>query len=188
MSQTPVFIARLTDDRVFGPGEQARLRALAGRGLDENTPGFDSFTGLWWPLREKNKTAPRREVAWLVAKLYAAFPLPHVRPEGGKGMSLPQILGGREPRDPHLRARFRRRFDALLCSPLSGLEPPLRWALSVLRGPEATGGSLGMDWVQLTDDLSIWDRGEEHRGGRDVRDIWAEKYLNSTVQQREEEM
>jgi len=42
----------------------------------------------------------------------------------------------------------------------------------------ATGIS-GIDWAQLLDDLSNWDRGEEHRRERDLRDIWAEDYLNA---------
>jgi len=187
MSQTAAFIAQLTNERHFGPGERARLRALAGRGLDEDTPGFDSFTGLWWPLRQKNQAAPRREVAWLIAKLYAACPVPHLRPDGGKGPPLAQVLGGCEPREPHMQARFRRRFDALLCTPLGGLEPHLRWALSSVRDAVVAGRARGIDWVQLTDDLSIWDRGEEHRRDRDVRDVWAEQYLKSTKSPQEKE-
>ena len=175
MSQTAAFIARLTDERLFGPGERARLRALAGRGLNESTPGFDLFTGLWWPLRQKNQAAPRREVAWLVAKLYAACSIRHVRPEGGKGPPLAQVFGGFEPREPHLKARF----DALLCTPLSGLEPHLRWALSVVARAVAHHRAPGLDWVQLLDDLSVWDRGDEHR---DVRDIWAKDYLSAVHQ------
>jgi CRISPR type I-E-associated protein CasB/Cse2 len=179
MSQTAAFIARLTDERLFGPGERARLRALTGRGLDENTPGFDLFTGLWWPLRQKNQAAPRREVAWLVAKLYAACSIRHVRPEGEKGPPLARVLGGLERREPHLQPRFRGRFDALLQSPLSGLEPHLRWALSVVARGVEHNRAQGLDWVQLLDDLSVWDRGDEHR---DVRDIWAKDYLSAVHQ------
>jgi CRISPR type I-E-associated protein CasB/Cse2 len=180
MSQTPAFIARLTDDRILGAGERARLRALAGRGLDVEVPGFDVFTGLWWPLRQKNQGAPRREAAWLIAKLYAACPLPHIRPDGGQGPPLAKVLGRCEPRELRTRERFRRHFDALLCTPLGGLEPYLRWALSAVREAVAAGRSRGIDWVQLTDHLSIWDRGEEHGLDRDVRDLWAEQYLQST--------
>lgn len=186
MTPTEKFIKLLAGDwrlssgeRASGPGGRARLRALAGRGLDESTPGFDLFTGLWWPLREKNQAAPRREVAWLVAKLYAAHPVPHVRPEGGDESTLAAVLGRSEPRDESAGKRFRARFDALLQTPLGGLEPRLRWALSVAR--EAARGErvAGLDWVRLTDDLSIWDRGEAHRLRRDVRDAWAEQYLDS---------
>lgn len=181
MSQTPAFIARLTDDRIFGPGARARLRALAGQGLDADTLAFDVFTGVWWPLREKNKTAPRREVAWMIAKLYAAIPVPHVRPDGGKGPALARVLGRRERgiREPLAQGRFRRRFDELLCAPLGGLEPHLRWALSVARDEVTAGRLTGIDWIELTDRLSIWDRGEEHRLGQDVRGLWAEQYLDA---------
>ncbi|MFZ5450930.1 MAG: type I-E CRISPR-associated protein Cse2/CasB [Thermodesulfobacteriota bacterium] len=178
MSQTPVFIARLTNERLFGPGERARLCALAGRGLDEDVAGFDLFTGLWWPLRERNQAAPRREIAWLVAKLYAAFPLRHKRCECGGPTSLAVILGREERRLPVWdRKRFRQRFDSLLGTPLSGLESHLRWAMSAVRDAITAMRSQGIDWVQLTNNLSIWDRGEEHRQERDIRDIWSEQYL-----------
>ena len=52
-------------------GELGLLRKHAGRGLDESVEGFDLFAGLWWPLRARNQCAPRREVAWLIAKLFA---------------------------------------------------------------------------------------------------------------------
>lgn len=172
---TADFIARLESNRLFGPGERARMRTLAGSGLDESTPGFDLFTGLWWPLRQKSPKAPRREVAWLVAKLYAAFTVPHVNEESAQ---LPAILGRFEPRHNHDGPRYRRRFDALLCAPLSAIEPHLRWGLSVVRDECRLRRIAGLDWAKLTDHLSIWDRGSEHRLEQDVRDIWAEKYLN----------
>jgi len=96
-------------------------------------------------------------------------------------------MGRCEPHDKDDRKRFRTRFDALLCSSLSSLEPHLHWALGEVA--RAVAGHVlhacdveGLDWVQLLDDLSIWDRGEEHRRGRDVRDIWAERYLKSFKQ------
>lgn len=201
MSQTEAFIQRL---EALKEGDRSRLRRLAGMPLDHTLPGFDLFTGLWWPLREKNQFAPRRETSWLVAKLHAAFRVPHVRPDGGKGPTLPQVLACCEPphracpnaamltgpppeRDPArgqflIAHRFRRRFDALLQSPLAGLEPHLRWALSAVAGAIAGGHAKGIDWAQLLDHLSIWDRAEEHRRERDIRDIWAEAYLDSVKQ------
>lgn len=187
MSQTIAYIKRL---EALEAGERSRLRALAGQRLDARLDGFDLFTGLWWPLRQASPVAPRRETSWLVAKLFGAFgsAVPHNRPEGQKaGPTLPEVLGVCEPRDPQevkARDRFRTRFDALLCSPLSALEPHLRWALGEAaqvvqaRAPHARGVS-GIDWARLLDDLSIWDRGEQHRLQRDVRDIWAEAYLNA---------
>jgi CRISPR type I-E-associated protein CasB/Cse2 len=203
VSQTVAYIKRLED---LQEGERSRLRRLAGQPLDATVAGFDLFTGLWWPLRAKNEAAPRREISWLVAKLYGSFPVPHVRPEEGVGPSLATVVGHCEPpcpacpgaallssappdREPargqftHART-FRRRFDALLCSPLPSLEPHLRWALGEVaravagRVPYAQDVA-GLDWARLLDDLSIWDRGEEHRRKRDIRDLWAEAYLHS---------
>jgi hypothetical protein len=180
MSQTAAFIARLTNERLLGPYEQSRLRALAGRGLDQDVEAFDLFTGVWWPLRQKNQNAPRREIAWLIAKSYAAFPIRHTPCERGGLTALEVILGREERRLPEQdRWHFRQRFDSLLCTSLSDLESHLRWALSVVRDAVIAGRSQGIDWVQLTDHLSIWDRKEEHRLARDIRDIWAEHYLKS---------
>lgn len=189
MSQTAEYIKRLLD---LQEGERSRLRRLAGRPLDETLQGFDLFTGLWWPLRAKSPATPRREPSWLVAKLFGAFRVPHIRPDSGEGPSLPKILGRCEPCDPpefKSRNRFRKRFDALLCSPLSALEPNLRWALGEVA--QVVAGHVphvrdvkGIDWEQLLDDLSIWERGEVHCRGRDVRDIWAETYLNAVKKER----
>lgn len=184
---TAKYIERL---EALKAGERSRLRSLAGQRLDARLDGFDLFTGLWWPLRQASPVAPRRETSWLVAKLFGAFgsAVPHVVPEGQKnGPTLPAVLGLCEPRDPpefKARDRFRTRFDALLCSPLPAHEPHLRWALGEVaravqgRMPHARGVS-GIDWARLLDDLSIWDRCDVHRLGRDVRDIWAEAYLNA---------
>ena len=185
MSQSGAFIARLTNDRHFGPGERARIRAFAGQGVDESVLAFDLFTGLWWRVRDKSGTP--REVVWLVTKLYAACPLPLVRPERGEGPLLAQLLGRCEPQKPDDKDRHRGRFDALLSTPLAGLGPNLRWALSIARHSVATRRAQGLDWVQLSDDLSVWDRGEEHRGQSDVREEWAKQYLASVRQSQEKE-
>lgn len=189
-------------------GERSRLRSLAGMPLDARLDGFDLFTGLWWPLRQASPVAPRRETSWLVAKLFGAFgsAVPHVRPDAGSGPTLPAVLGVCEPGDPpenKARDRFRTRFDSLLCSPLSGLEPHLRWALGevaravVGRAPHARGVT-GIDWAVLLDDLSLWDRGynpaDTHQISRIIshqratgcgeqpgspQDLWACAYLNT---------
>lgn len=205
MSQTAEYIKRLSE---LKEGERSSLRRLVGRPLDETLQGFDLFTGLWWPLRAKSPATPRREPSWLVAKLFCTVPVQHIRFDSGKGPLLPEILGRCEPprpacwdaepfssvvpdREPaksqFIAARkYRRRFDALLSTPLSGLEPHLRWALGEV-ARAVTGHVLylqdvkGIDWVQLLDDLSVWDRGEEHRRRRDVREEWAEMYLNATT-------
>ncbi len=177
MTQAVAFIQRLED---LKEGERSRLRRLAEQPLDKTLQGFDLFTGLWWPLRQASPATPRRETSWLVAKLYGAFPIPHVRPDPPiERPTLAWLLGHCEPPDNRDQERFRRRFDALLCSPLSCAEPHLHWALRVIARGIARETIPGMDWAQLLEDLSIWDRGEEHRRERDIRDIWAEQYLQS---------
>ena len=117
----------------------------------------------------------------MVAKLYAACSIPHVRPDGGEGPTLAQDLGRCEPQS-HI---FNRGSAALMTCAFHATVragAALRRGLSVC-ATRMTGrppGIKGIDWVQLTDDLSIWDRGEEHRRDRDVRDIWAEQYLECT--------
>jgi hypothetical protein len=201
MTPTIEFINRLEN---LKEGERSRLRRLAGQPLDKTLQGFDLFTGLWWPLRAVSPTTPQRETSWLVAKLYGAFPIPHVRPDApSERPTLARLLGRCEPPHPAcsqaallssappdrepargqfiVARRYRRRFDAMLKVPSSALEPYLRWALDI------TADAIqrrelpveGMDWAQLLDDLSIWDRGEKHRLKRDIRDIWAEQYFES---------
>lgn len=182
MSQTAEYMRKLS---ALQEGDLSRLRRLAGRPLDTSLQGFDIFTGLWWPLREKHSDTPRREPSWLTAKLFATFrSIPHIRSDGGAGPTLPEVLGRCEPPKDH--RRFRSRFDALLCSNLASLDPHLRWALGEIA--RAVAGHVpyardvkGIDWVQLLDDLSIWDRGGQHRRRRDVRDDWAEKYLKTSA-------
>ena len=184
MSQSAEYIRKLSG---LQEGERTRLRRLAGQPLDATLQGFDLFTGLWWPLRAKSRETPRREPAWIVAKLFGAFRVPHIPADQAAGHSFPEVLGRCEPHDEDGRKRFRTRFDALLCSPLPNLEPHLRWALGEVA--RAVAGHVphardvkGIDWVQLLDDLSIWDRGEEHRRKGDVLDIWAESYLKAVKQ------
>ncbi|MCC6240765.1 MAG: type I-E CRISPR-associated protein Cse2/CasB [Phycisphaerales bacterium] len=187
MTSSSAFILKLES---LKPGERSHLRRLVGQPPDRTLAGFDLFTGLWWPLRQKNASAPRREPSWLIAKLFGVFgsSIPHVRPEFENGPVLPAVLGACEPNDPpdyRSRNRFRTRFDTILCASLHNLESPLSWALDeIARAIEGripwAGGIQGIDWAQLLDDLSIWDRGDQHRRDRDIRDIWAEQYLNAT--------
>jgi hypothetical protein len=209
MSQTVVFIKRLED---LPEGERSRLRRLGGQALDKTLQGFDLFTGLWWPLRATNERTPRRELSWLIAKLFGASSVPHVRPESGIGPSFPYVLGRCEPNDPPeycTRDSFRRRFDAVICSTLSNIEPRLNWSLDEIgravtrRTPHAKGVA-GIDWALLLDDLSLWDKEynpddtwqksrlnaherivhcqETHRT---PQDLWACEYLYATNHQRQ---
>ena len=156
---TEIYIATLTS---LQSGDLGLLRTQACRPLDATLTGFDLFTGIWWPLRQRSPRAPRREVAWLVAKLYASVPAQHERGRSFAA-SLARIL-------PHSDARQKSRslqlFDAILTASLTQLEPHLAYAIGRLA---QVGGAL--DWAQLTDDLSDWEN-------RAVRQRWADQYLN----------
>jgi hypothetical protein len=204
MNPTIAFIKRL---EALKEGERSCLRRLAGQPLDRTLQGFDLFTGLWWPLRATNERTPRRELSWLVAKLFGASSVPHVPPESGLGPSLPRVLGRCEPSEPpdyKARDRFRRRFDALICSTLSDIEPRLNWALdevgrAVAGSTPHAKGVTGIDWALLLDDLSLWDREFNpddswqrgrlnahewlvhcHETHRTAQDLWACEYLYAT--------
>ncbi len=161
------------------------LRSLALRSLHDSLQGFDLFTGVWWPLRARSPAAPQRETSWIVAKLHAAYPIPHVRPDNGSGPSLGSILGRLEPRDEQEKRRFRRRFEHVIASPFEHLEPQLRWALAqvaqALKKTTHTSSPLqGIDWERLLDDLSNWSSTRQQRGKLNVREQWAEDYLKES--------
>ncbi|MFH1737509.1 MAG: type I-E CRISPR-associated protein Cse2/CasB, partial [bacterium] len=132
----------------------------AGQGLDESLQGFDLFTGLWWPLRQKNEHTPRRQVAWLIAKLYAFRPIEHA-----DGETLPCQLRRCQPNEERPRERFRQKFDEILTLPLGKIESALQWALDLIASE-----NLKLDWVKLTNDLSRWER-------EFIRLKWAEEFL-----------
>lgn len=157
MTATEQFIHTLEG---LKPGDLGLLRKHAGLALDESVDGFDLFAGLWWPLRQRNQKAPRREVAWLIAKLYAFCPIPH-----STGATLALLLGRFAPGEDPAAVRQRKKFDDLLTLPLSGIEPALQWALALTAREYE-----GLDWVRLTDELSFWER-------EATRLKWAEEYL-----------
>lgn len=159
MSATEQYIDVLTR---LKSGDLGLLRTHAGQGLDESVDGFDLFAGLWWPLRQKNERAPRRAVAWLIAKLYAFCPLPQ-----SPGDTLARQLRKCQPHGEAASERFRQKFDRMLIMPLDKIEPALRWALN-----EVASNSQKLDWVRLTDDLSIWER-------ETTRLKWAEQFLGT---------
>jgi len=161
-------------------GELALLRRHAGQGLDQSVDGFDLFAGLWWPLRAKNQRAPRRAVAWLIAKLYAFRPVEHspgqtlARQLGRCGNNAVAAVSDRRRRS-EIDATIRpvaQRFDGLLTLPLAKIEPALRWALDLIASK-----NLKVDWVRLTNDLSIWER-------ETTRLNWAEEFLKSSKEDR----
>lgn len=157
MTATEEFIDKLMGLKV---GALGLLRTHADLDLDESVEGFDLFAGLWWPLRQKNERAPRREVAWLITKLYACHPVPH-SPDN----TFAHRMRCCQPGEAVGSKRFRQKFDEILLSPLSSIEPSLRWATGVI---DASGR--GLDWVKLTDSLSKWERIE-------TRLEWAEDYM-----------
>jgi CRISPR type I-E-associated protein CasB/Cse2 len=144
-------------------GELALLRKHAGQGLDQSVDGFDLFAGIWWPLRAKNQRAPRRAVAWLIAKLYAFRPI-----ADSPGHTLAWQLGRCPVHNEPGEARLAQRFDRMLALPLGRIEPALRWAIDLI----ATHG-LKLDWVELTNDLSLWERESK-------RLKWAQEFLKSS--------
>lgn len=144
-------------------GNLGLLRTHAGQGLDASVDAFDLFAGLWWPLQNRNTRVPRREVAWLIAKLYAFRPIAHT-----PGRTLVTQLRRCEPISELARQRFRQRFDRLLMLPLGSIEPALQWALAAI----ATDSGR-IDWVRMTDDLSAWER-------ESTRLTWAEEFLGES--------
>jgi hypothetical protein len=182
MTLTQKFIRHL---ELLKEGDRSKLRAAAGAQLGSSLEAFDIFTGIWWPLRNLSPRAPRREVSWLVAKLFASFAIPHVRSTQAEvGPTLPHLLAKSELLVRGDRSRYRGRVDALLQSPLSRLESPLRWALAVVAAAVQDKHAPGLDWARLLDDLSIWDRGPAHSRERDIRHVWAEIYLNAVNNSR----
>lgn len=157
MTATEQYIERLASLKT---GELGLLRTHAGQGLDESIEAFDLFSGLWWPLRQTTTRAPRREVAWMIAKLYARSPLPQ-----STGAMIATELRRCQPVEPRAQERFQHQFDMLLQSSLEQIEPRLNWAISSIESGEGR-----LDWTRLTDDLSIWQRDS-------TRLRWANQYL-----------
>ncbi|MEO0248510.1 MAG: type I-E CRISPR-associated protein Cse2/CasB [candidate division WOR-3 bacterium] len=158
MNPTEEYIQRLED---LKPGELALLRTYALQDLDESVHAFDLFTGIWWPLRQKNERTPRRQVAWLIAKLFAFRRIIH-----SPGDTIAWQLRRCRPNEERTRNRIQQKFDEMLTLPLDQIEPALQWALELL---DSYG--LNLDWVRLTDDLSIWER-------ESTRLRWAEEFMN----------
>jgi len=49
----------------------AVVEQAANQSLNHSPAAFDVFTGLYWPLRNKDRTLPSRNAAWLALKLMA---------------------------------------------------------------------------------------------------------------------
>jgi hypothetical protein len=59
----------------------AALGAAANKSLNQSPEAFDIFTGLYWPLRNRDRTVPSRNAAWLTLKLIATAGV--LRPTAG---------------------------------------------------------------------------------------------------------
>jgi CRISPR type I-E-associated protein CasB/Cse2 len=153
-------------------GDLGLLRTHRGCLLDESLPGFDLFTGLWWPLRQKSPAAPRRKIAWLVAKLYSEFRL-----EQQEGATLPAVFGdicrGFDPKREF--PRMLARFDRLLTTEVADLEQPLSQVLALIKKHHR----ISLDWVALTDDLSFWERESK-------REQWVNQFTKAYRSKKEE--
>jgi len=159
MTPTEEFINALTSLKT---GDLGLLRTHSGQGLDESVNGFDLFAGLWWPLRQRSERTPRRSVAWLIAKLYAFCPIPH-----SLGDELAVQLAKCQPTEKQERTKYQHRVDGMLSLPLKKIEPALQWGLAQIASKD-----LRLDWVKLTNDLSIWER-------ESIRRKWAEQFLKT---------
>ncbi len=164
MTATEQYISVLTD---LKQGDLSLLRQFSHKTLEQSVEGFDLFAGLWWPLRQRNQRAPRRQVAWLIAKLYAFCPLEHA-----PGAYFAKQMGLCKPYETQALHRHTKRFNQLLVSPLEHLEVPLQWGLKWLENAKSQ-----VDWVRLTDQLSIWEREQ-------TRLDWAQLYLTAIERRR----
>ena len=147
-------------------GELSILRTMKNKGLDEGIDGFDLFTGIWWPLREKSKSAPQRETAWLIAKLFACYPIPQ---EGGA--NLPLLMSKISRNNDALAKQLAKLNDKIVKCSLRMLEDPLGQALNIIQNKY-----IGMDWVKLTDTLSKWVYQSE-------RERWIQDFLTVIKEQ-----
>lgn len=161
-SSTAQFISNLES---LKEGDLSLLRTHQNQRLDESLLGFDVFTGLWWPLRSKNQAAPRREIAWLISKLYAFSGIRHQ-----EGIQIARTLGKvcRAIDDENTRNRFIDRFDDMLNLDLELLEFPLQMALLQMRDKK----HIYIDWVRLTDELSKWE-------SESTRSKWAQEFYQA---------
>jgi len=60
----------------------AVVEQAASKALDHSPAAFDIFTGLYWPLRNRDRTLPSRNAAWLALKLMATAG--RLRPVAGR--------------------------------------------------------------------------------------------------------
>ncbi len=173
MSLTRDYLERLAS---LDTGDLTLLRGLAGRPLSDRLRGFDLFTGMWWPLRQRSPRTPRREPSWLVAKLWATYGHRLLLPKSSQ-LCPPRVaalLGSIEPRDENAQRSFRHRFQSLLARDTRRVETHLRWALDRIA---ESHHDRPLDWVGLLNDLSNWDTPGTTLATSDIRVGWAREYM-----------
>ena len=153
MTPTEEFIASLTG---LGTHDLFLLRTHARQRPDASVGVFHLFKGL------RGEWIPGREIAWLIAKVYAYCPISH-KP----GATLPRQLGHCRPSRQEAQKRFTERFDRMLLLPFDQVEPQIRWALRRL-----AARGFALDWVKLTRDLSLWEREATRRD-------WAKEFIGT---------
>jgi hypothetical protein len=154
------YIQRLT---MLKDGELSVLRNLQYKQLDTGLSGFDLFTALWWPLREKGKHAPRREAAWLIAKLYAARKMQH-KSDQKLSILLGMIYHKLIHKDQRKADQVRALNDKLLSLPIYAIEPTLNQCLDLIKREFDA-----LDWVRLLDTISAWELPS-------IRERWAQEF------------
>lgn len=168
---TKRFIEKL---ELMSKAEQSILCNHSNLPINHSLNGFDIFTGLWWPLRQKYQNTPRRDVSWLIAKLYAKYPIKHAQKDFN---SFAKLLGKNKPKENDW-TKFKNHFDSILNSSLDNIEYHISWGLSILYIAAKKNKNITLNWVQLIDDLSIWDRGKEHRKKIQIQVEWAKQFLS----------
>ena len=166
--------ANLSVERLVGGLEQMAARddraALAGlrRGLGKEDAPPAALLREVVPLLPAGRMARRsRQVAFLVAPLFAAHPLSWTGEGDGRwqrnfGASMRRLAQGTESAGPE------RRFMALLDADPDDLGPHLRHLVALLAHAER---AIPVDWRQLTWDLLGWERAD-----REVQRRWADAF------------
>ncbi len=161
---TPKFIARIIS---LGLGQLNLFRSQKYKPINASVESFDLFSGIWWNLRQNNQWTPPREVSWLIAKLYAQYPTRH-KPRAYFAIQFRNALFNL---DKSNWRKQRLTFDSLLTAELDSIEPYLVWALSIMHQHFRKTEKIPLDWVQLTDDLSNWNKDK-------TKIEWSNQFLN----------
>lgn len=156
MTWSERFIAHL--EQAAEEDDRAALAALR-RSLDEETASFARAAPHVAPYLPGGLDPSSERVAYLVAGLFA------LQPSSGRRTFARALREVMERRDS---ASIEGRFVALLGADLEDLASHLRHAVALIRGEE-----LGLDWVQLLEDLCRWSHPNGFVQRRWASDFWA---------------